>query len=77
VVYFPKQLIANSIVMSEYIVGNYVVAACYNFYNLNGGADVNEIILSKVSGCPGRNLKRVPLEETSQKLHLLGQLTLW
>jgi len=61
-VYSPKQLISNSVVISEYLVGNYVVVACYNVYNFNGGAGANEIILSNVSGCPGRNLKRIILE---------------
>jgi hypothetical protein len=76
-VYLPKQLISNSVVISECLVGYHVVVVCYNFYNLNGEAGVNEIIFSKFSGCPGRNLKRVSLEETSQKLYLLGQLALW
>jgi hypothetical protein len=71
--YFPQQLISNSMVVSEYLVGNYVVVACYNFYNFNGGTGVNEIILNMVSVCSGRNLKRIPLEETSQKLYLLEQ----
>jgi hypothetical protein len=61
-VYLPKQLISNSMVMGEHLVGNYMVVACYNFYNFNGGAGVKEIILCTVSGCPGRNLKRIPLK---------------
>jgi hypothetical protein len=61
-VYLPKQLISNSMVISEHLVGNYVFVACYKFYRFNGGDGVNEIILSKFSGCPGRNLKRIALE---------------
>lgn len=64
-------------VISECLVGNYVVVACYNFYNFNGGTGVNKIILNMVSGCHGRNWKLIPLEERSQKLYLLSQLEMW
>jgi hypothetical protein len=76
-VYLPKQLISNSMAISKYLVGNYVVVACYNFYNFNGLTRGTDIIPSKFSGCPGRNLKQVTLEYTSQKIKLLGQLALW